>query len=78
MKKFLIWLIKKYQKYLSLDTGIPKKIIPTLHVCRFTPTCSQYTIEALEKYGTFKGLYLGFRRILRCNPFSKGGFDSVE
>ncbi|MFH1566148.1 MAG: membrane protein insertion efficiency factor YidD [bacterium] len=78
MKKFLIWLIKKYQKYLSLDTGVPKKFIPTLHVCRFTPTCSQYTIEALEKYGTFKGLYLGFRRILRCNPFSKGGFDSVK
>ncbi|MBU1016673.1 MAG: membrane protein insertion efficiency factor YidD [Patescibacteria group bacterium] len=78
MKKFIIWLLKKYQKYLSFDTGVPKKLIPALHICRFIPTCSQYTIEAVEKYGTVKGLYLGFKRIIRCNPFNKGGFDPLK
>jgi len=43
----------------------------------YTPTCSQYAIEALEKYGAFKGSLLSLWRILRCNPFSKGGFDPV-
>ena len=43
--------------------------------CRFTPTCSQYAIEALRKHGPLKGLYLAVRRILRCHPWSKGGYD---
>ncbi len=45
--------------------------------CRFSPTCSQYMIEALQLHGPFKGLGLGLWRILRCNPFSKGGYDPV-
>lgn len=45
--------------------------------CRFSPTCSQYMIEALERHGPFKGLALGCWRILRCNPFCKGGYDPV-
>ena len=45
--------------------------------CIYTPTCSLYAIEALEKYGVFKGTYLAVRRILRCHPFHKGGYDSV-
>ena len=45
--------------------------------CRFTPTCSHYTYQAVEKYGVLKGLYLGFKRILRCNPLFKGGFDPL-
>jgi len=45
--------------------------------CKFTPTCSSYAIEALEKYGFIKGTFLSIRRILRCNPFSKGGYDPV-
>ena len=45
--------------------------------CRFTPTCSQYMIEALRVHGPFKGLGLGLWRILRCNPFCRGGFDPV-
>ena len=45
--------------------------------CKYFPTCSQYAIEALEKYGVIKGLRLGIKRILRCNPFSKGGYDPV-
>ena len=45
--------------------------------CRYTPTCSQYAIEAIETHGAFKGSFLAIWRILRCNPFSKGGYDPV-
>ena len=45
--------------------------------CRFTPTCSEYAMQAVEKYGLVKGGYLALRRILRCNPFHKGGYDPV-
>jgi len=69
MKKVMIRMIRFYQKYLS-----PLKI--RTH-CIYTPTCSQYAIEALEKYGVFKGSLLAVWRILRCNPFSKGGYDPV-
>ena len=64
MKKFSIFLIKIYQK-------ISRKYLPKM--CVFTPTCSEYTRQAIEKYGFFKGSFLGFKRILRCHPFSKGG-----
>lgn len=47
------------------------------NACRFTPTCSEYAVLAVEKYGAFRGALLAFRRILRCNPFSKGGYDPV-
>ena len=69
MKKIMIHMIRFYQKYLS-----PLKV--RTH-CIYTPTCSQYAIEALEKYGAFKGSLLAIWRILRCNPFSKGGYDPV-
>ncbi len=69
LKKFLIFGIKFYRIYLS-----PLK--RTCH-CRYIPTCSQYALEAIEKYGPFKGTYLALKRILRCNPFSKGGCDPV-
>ena len=67
MKKALIYLIKLYQK-------IPG---PWHSMCRFEPTCSHYAIDALETHGTIKGLFLASKRILRCNPFSKGGYDPV-
>ena len=68
MKHIMIWLIRLYQKYIS-----PLK--PPC--CRFTPTCSAYAIEAFTKRGFFVGLGLTVWRILRCNPFSKGGYDPV-
>ena len=68
MKKMLIKAIKFYQRKISPLFG-PK--------CRFYPTCSQYALEAYEKYGFFKGSILSLWRILRCNPFSKGGYDPV-
>ena len=66
---FLIGAIKFYQLFIS-----PMKRKSS---CRFIPTCSQYAIEALEKYGPIKGSYLAIKRILRCNHFSKGGYDPV-
>lgn len=46
--------------------------------CRFHPTCSEYAIEAIDKYGALKGGFMAFKRILRCNPFNKGGYDPVK
>ena len=68
MKHVMIWLIRLYQKFIS-----PLK--PPC--CRFTPTCSSYAIEAFMKRGFFVGLILTVWRILRCNPFCKGGYDPV-
>ena len=62
MKYVLIWLITLYQKFIS-----PLK----KPCCRFTPTCSQYAVEAIEKYGALKGGWLAFKRICRCHPFSR-------
>ncbi len=68
MKRFLIGCIRWYQMYVSPRHG---------RCCRFEPTCSQYAIEAISKYGAWKGMLLAAWRILRCNPFSKGGYDPV-
>jgi len=46
-------------------------------ICRFTPTCSEYTYEAVEKYGVLKGLSMGLKRVVRCNPWNKGGYNPV-
>ena len=68
MKNILIAMIRFYQKFLS----------PLKHTrCPYTPTCSQYGLEAIQKYGAFKGSLLACWRILRCNPLSKGGYDPV-
>lgn len=68
-KKIIIGPILFYRKFIS-----PMKRHSS---CIFVPTCSQYAIEAIEKYGALKGSYLTSKRILRCNPFSKGGYDPV-
>ena len=72
MKKLGILLISFYKKYIS----------PIFHSwgvgCKYYPTCSEYTKQAIEKYGFLKGIFLGFIRILKCNPFSKGGYDPLK
>ena len=69
VKRVCLRLIRLYQKYIS--PGLPRR-------CRFSPTCSQYALEAIEKYGAVKGGWLAFKRLLRCNPFYKGDyFDPV-
>ncbi len=68
MKKVAIFLIRVYQK------GISPLVPPC---CRFTPTCSAYAVQALERFGFIKGSYLTIRRLFRCNPFHEGGYDPV-
>ena len=68
MKHVMIWLIGLYRKYIS-----PLKA----PCCRFSPTCSAYALEAFRKRGFFAGMILTVWRILRCNPFCKGGYDPV-
>lgn len=70
ISKLFINIIKKYQKYISPTLSLFTK-------CPYTPSCSNYAIDAIKKYGAPKGVLLGFFRILRCNPFSKGGYDPV-
>jgi len=77
MKTLFLCTIRLYQKYISPDTGLPHKFFPWLRVCRFTPSCSEYSYQAIKKYGTIKGTVLGFKRILRCNPFNPGGLDPL-
>ena len=68
MKRILLWMIRFYRKHIS-----PLR----QPCCRFIPTCSAYALEAVEKYGAVKGGFLALRRILRCNPLCKGGYDPV-
>lgn len=69
MKIILIKLIRLYQKYIS--PNIP-------NTCKFRPTCSQYAIDAIEKYGVLKGIIKSIIRLARCNPYFHGGYDPVE
>ena len=72
MKKLFIYLIELYQKYIS-------KFLESKNIrCKFYPTCSEYTKQAIQKYGVLKGCMLGTRRIFKCNPFSKGGYDPLK
>lgn len=68
MKKIVLWLIYLYQAAISPFVG---------HCCRFFPTCSDYAIDAVKKYGVFKGLWLALRRVGRCHPFHRGGHDPI-
>lgn len=78
----ILKIINFYQKYLSLDQGVVRTIFigkdSDFSVCRHSPTCSDYTYQAIEKYGLGKGSFLGIKRIIRCNPFNKGGFDPLQ
>ena len=77
MQKFVLKLIRFYQKLHFFNNPLFKALYLTDGSCRFWPTCSEYTAEAVEKYGAGKGLWLGLKRILRCHPFSSGGYDPV-
>ena len=68
MRRLLMALIRGYQLAISPWLG---------RNCRFYPSCSQYTLEAIERHGAVKGLWLGMRRVLRCHPFHPGGHDPV-
>jgi putative membrane protein insertion efficiency factor len=68
VKSLTLWLIRGYQQAISPALGIR---------CRYEPTCSRYTAEAVERFGAARGLWLGARRILRCHPWHAGGYDPV-
>lgn len=68
MRRVLILLILFYRKFVS-PLMLPR--------CRFYPTCSEYALQALKKYGTFKGSWLALKRISKCHPFSPGGYDPL-
>ena len=68
MKKLFLQLIRFYQRNISVHTP---------PACRFQPTCSQYAYTAIERFGALKGGWLAIRRLLRCNPFCRGGYDPV-
>lgn len=69
MKVVLIFFIRSYRLFIS-------PLLPPS--CRFTPTCSEYAMQAIQKYGAVRGVYLGARRLLRCHPFHPGGYDPVR
>ena len=69
MKRFLLFLIRFYRRELSRRKRKPS--------CRYIPTCSEYAVTAIERYGSWKGGRMAIWRIMRCNPFSKGGYDPV-
>lgn len=69
MRRFFIRCIEKYQKCISPFLG---------KNCKYYPTCSEYTKQAIEKYGAIKGSFYGIKRIVKCNPFSRGGYDPLK
>ncbi|PIP25167.1 MAG: membrane protein insertion efficiency factor YidD [Candidatus Nealsonbacteria bacterium CG23_combo_of_CG06-09_8_20_14_all_36_12] len=77
LKNFVIKIIKFYQKILSPDQGILSLFIP-VGACRFYPSCSYYTLEAVKKYGVLKGIFLGLKRIFKCHPLHPGGVDLLK
>lgn len=85
LKKSLLAIIRIYQKTISPDRGIHSRVLKNesaiyiaSNICRFYPTCSDYAFQAIKKKGLFKGLFMAIRRISRCHPFNKGGYDPVE
>ena len=80
MKYIGIFFIKIYQLTLSFDHGIPSHLFPKYRVCIFYPSCSEYSKQALYRYGIFKGIYLGIIRIMKCGPWSwdKSKWDPIK
>lgn len=78
MKKIILKLIRFYQNTHHFRGVLAKQLFLNESACRFTPTCSEYTYEAVKKYGGIKGLFIGLKRIIRCHPWNKGGFDPIK
>ncbi|AEV70650.1 membrane protein insertion efficiency factor YidD [Acetivibrio clariflavus] len=70
VKRLVVFLIRIYQKFISPLKGVSS--------CRFYPTCSQYAIDAITKYGIVKGSFMSVKRIIKCHPFHPGGYDPVK
>jgi putative membrane protein insertion efficiency factor len=77
VKKTTLRLIKFYQRTSIFHLYLFRILFLTDKVCRFIPSCSEYTYQAVERYGVVKGLFLGFKRVIGCHPWSKGGLDPV-
>lgn len=77
MKNLVLKLIRVYQRTKFFHLPIFQALFMSDKVCRFRPTCSEYTYQAIEKYDILKGSWLGLKRVLRCHPLSKGGYDPV-
>jgi hypothetical protein len=78
MKTVILKLIRFYQKTSFFHGFIARQFFLTDKVCRFQPTCSDYTYQAVKKYGAGKGLFIGLKRIIHCHPWNKGGYDPVR
>lgn len=78
IKKTILKMIKIYQKSSFFHNYFFRLFFISDRVCRFIPSCSEYTYQAINKYGVLKGLIIGLKRIIRCHPWSKGGYDYFE
>jgi putative membrane protein insertion efficiency factor len=78
LKRVVLKLIRFYQSCLAWDGWFFRFFFLTDKACRFEPTCSEYTYQAIEKYGILGGSWIGLKRIIRCHPWSKGGNDPVK
>lgn len=77
MKYFVLKLIRLYQHTSFFHAAVFRVLFMSDAGCRFHPTCSRYMYQAVEKYGSVKGVWLGLKRILRCHPWTRGGYDPV-
>lgn len=77
IKKIVLKTIRFYQKTLSFDHGVFSYKYPH-GFCRHHPTCSEYSYQAIDKFGLIRGFFKGFKRVLRCHPFSSGGYDPIK
>lgn len=78
LKQFVLLTIRFYQKFLNFNNPFMRMLFLTDRACRFTPTCSDYMYQAIQQYGILRGLTMGVKRIVRCNPLSAGGYDPVK
>lgn len=77
IKSVVLGIIRLYQKTLSFDHGIIGKVFGE-RFCRFYPSCSEYSYQAIERYGIFRGSWMGLKRIIRCHPWNDGGYDPLK